>query len=86
VFFGFYCLLTGYLIFKSTFLPRFLGVFMMLAGLSGLTFLAPLFAIKYFPYTMAGAVGELMLTVWLVTKGVNNERWNQEAAAANISG
>ena len=85
VFFGFYCLLTGYLIFKSTFLPRFLGVFMMLAGLSGLTFLAPIFAIKYFPYTMAGAVGELMLTVWLVVKGVDNERWNQEAAAASIS-
>jgi hypothetical protein len=33
VFFGPYCLLLGYLIFRSTFLPRILGVVMALAGL-----------------------------------------------------
>ena len=32
VFFGWYCLLIGYLIFRSTFLPRILGVFMAIAG------------------------------------------------------
>jgi hypothetical protein len=85
VFFGFYCLLTGYLIFRSTFLPRILGAFMMLAGLSGLTFLAPTFAIKYFPYTMSGAVGELLLTVWLVAKGVDSEKWKQQADAARLA-
>src|SRR6476620_9383355 len=41
VFFSLYCLLIGYLIFRSTFLPRILGVGMMLAGLGWMPFLWP---------------------------------------------
>jgi intracellular septation protein A len=41
VFSGFYCLLLGYLIFKSTFLPRFLGVLVALSGVGWLTYLSP---------------------------------------------
>lgn len=77
VFFGFYCLLIGYLIFKSTFLPRALGVGMVLAGFGWLTFLSPSLANYLFPYNMApGILGEGALTLWLLVMGVNIQRWN----------
>ena len=49
VFFGFHCLLIGYLIYRSDFLPRILGALMAIAGLCYLTnsfanFLSPPFA------------------------------------------
>ena len=81
VFFGCFCLLTGYLIFKSTFLTRVIGVLMM-AGLGWLSFLSPPIGAKYFPYLLAGDIGEGVLTLWLIVKGVNAERWNEQASAA----
>jgi hypothetical protein len=84
VFFAFFLLLTGYLVFKSTFLPRILGGLVMLAGLSGLTFLWPPFAAKYFPYILSAAFGEGLLYLWLLVKGVHAERWKAQADAARI--
>lgn len=55
VFFGFYCLLIGYLIFRSTFMPRILGVLMALAGLGYLTYLSPPLAHSLFPWNVAPA-------------------------------
>ena len=82
VFFGFYCLLIGYLILRSIFLPRFLGVFMVIAGLGGLTFLLPL-SKDMSPFAMApAALGEFLLTVWLLVKGVDEQRWKEQASAA----
>jgi len=84
-FFGFYCLLIGYLIFKSIFLPRILGVLMMLGGLSWLTFLSPLLATYLDPYNLApGILGEGALTVWLLVSGVNVERWKERARAVGF--
>jgi Domain of unknown function (DUF4386) len=81
--FGVYCLLIGYLILKSTFLPRILGALMMFGGLGWLTFLSSGLAESLSPFNMApGIIGELALTLWLVAKGVNAERWNEQAAAA----
>lgn len=85
VFFAFFGVLTGYLVFKSTFLPRILGGLMMLAGLSWLTFLWPPFAIKYFPYILATALGEGLLYLWLLVKGVDPEKWKERANAARIA-
>ena len=85
VFFGFYCLLTGYLIWKSTFLPRVLGAFMMIAGVGGLVFLSPVFAATHLPYTLMGSVGELLLTVWLLAKGVDAEQWTLQNAATKAA-
>jgi hypothetical protein len=83
VFFGFYCLLIGYLIFRSTFLPRILGVAMAFAGLAWLTFLSPPLANYLSPYNMAlGALAELSLTLWLLVMGVKVERWREQANAA----
>lgn len=71
VFFGFYCLLIGYLIYKSTFLPRILGVLMMIAGLGWLTFLWPPLANSLSPYILLpGILGEGSLTLWLLIAGV----------------
>ena len=82
VFFGFYCLLIGYLIFRSTFLPRILGVLLAIAGCgyvinSYLTFLAPILARHLFPWLLLpGFPAELALALWLVIKGVNTSRWD----------
>jgi len=65
-FFGFYCLLIGYLIFRSTFLPRTLGVLMALVGLGWLTFLSPPFANYLSPYILTpGLVGQGSLVLRL---------------------
>ena len=76
VFFGAYCMLIGSLILRSTFLPRVLGVLMMIGGLGWLTFLSPTLAGHLKPWNMLpGVLGETVLTVWLLAKGVNTERW-----------
>jgi Domain of unknown function (DUF4386) len=82
VFFGPYCLLLGYLIFNSTFLPRILGVLMALAGLGWLLFLSPL-AIHLSTFLkVLGFLAEMSLMLWLIVKGVNIQRWKEQASAA----
>ena len=81
IFFGFACLCRGYLIFKSGYFPRFLGVLMALAGLSYLSnslalLLAPALASALFPAVLVPAfVGELSFALWLTFKGVNVQQW-----------
>jgi hypothetical protein len=83
VFFGVYCLLIGYLIFRSAFLPRILGVLMEIAGLGWLTFLSPPLANDLSPYILVfGFLAELSLCLWLLVKGVNVQRWKEQASAA----
>ncbi|MGA8306712.1 MAG: DUF4386 domain-containing protein [Candidatus Acidiferrales bacterium] len=80
LFFGPYCLLIGYLIFRSTFLPRFLGVLMALAGLGWLIFLSP-HAIPLLTYLkVLGFLAEASLMLWLIMKGVNVQRWKEQAS------
>lgn len=81
VFFGFYCLLVGYLILRSTFMPRILGVLMAMAGLGWLTFVYQPLANYLAPYHyIMGGIGEGLLTLWLLIVGVNAERWEQQAS------
>jgi len=83
VFFGFHFLLIGFLILKSTFLPRPLGVLWAFAGLGGLIFLAPPLATYLFRYIVAvGLLTEVSLTLWLLVMGVNVQRWKEQASGA----
>ncbi len=89
VFFGFHCLLVGYLIMRSRFLPRVLGALMVFAGLGWLTFLWPPLARALSPYNlMPGMLGEGLLIVWLLVVGVDVPNWKRQAdaAAATASG
>jgi hypothetical protein len=83
VFFGFWCVLTGYLIFRSTFLPRILGVLLAIDGLGWVTYLSPPLADHLWPYiAAASALGEIPLELWLMVMGVNVQRWKEQASAA----
>jgi hypothetical protein len=83
VFFGFYALLTGYLIIRSTFLPRILGIVSVVAGFGWLSFLYPPLGYSLFPYIAAfGLLGAASLIVWLLVFGVDEQRWKAQACAA----
>ncbi len=82
VFFGFWCILIGYLIFRSTFLPRILGVLVAISGLGWVTYLSPPFADRLWPFiAAASALGEIPLELWLIVMGVNAQRWKEQASA-----
>lgn len=82
VFFGLHCFLVGYLILRSTFLPRVVGALMVFGGLGWLSFLAPPIANYLSPYIMIpGTLGELTLALWLLVRGVNVQRWKEHPRA-----
>jgi hypothetical protein len=91
IFFGCVCLIDGYLIFRSGYFPKTIGVLMAIAGLSYLTnsfslILAPTFANRIFPAILVPAfVGEASLCLWLLVKGVNVPKWKEQASAAGAS-
>jgi hypothetical protein len=85
VFAGFYCILIGYLIFRSTFLPWFLGVLMAFAGLGWVTYLSPQLVNDLSPYNLAASfLAEVSVFLWLLVMGVNVQRWNEQASAAAV--
>jgi len=87
VFFGFDCFTLAYLIIKSTFFPRFIGVLLAIEGVGYLInsftlFLAPSLQARIFPYFAPTAIAEIALALWLLVMGVNVQRWKEQAAAA----
>jgi Domain of unknown function (DUF4386) len=82
IFHGLYCLLIGYLVFRSAFLPRILGVLMAVGGGAWLTDLSTPFTDHLSPYNVVcGFVGEGSLMLWLLVIGLNSQRWNAHASA-----
>ena len=86
VFFGLWCVLTGFLIIRSEFMPRILGVLLAISGVGWMLYLSPPIAIHLFiPYIAgASAIGEIPLLSWLLIAGVNNQRWMELAGAAGL--
>ncbi len=88
MFYSFDLLATAYLILRSTFLPRAVGALLVSAGLAYLansfaTFLSPGFSASLVPYILLpGLVGEGALTLWLLVKGLNVQRWKEQATAS----
>lgn len=83
IFFGFVCLLEGYLIFRSVYFPKTIGVLMTVAGICYLTnsfvlILAPQFS--SIALLMPCLLAELSFSLWLIFKGVNLSIWKQKAA------
>ena len=92
VFFGFHCVILGYLLFRSTFFPRVLGLLMAVGGVG---YIANIFATvlpldvaaRLFPYVMLPVgVAELGLSLWLIVVGVNAAKWRSRAMAAGPQG
>ena len=92
LFFGCFCVVIGRVIFSSGFLPKVIGALMQIAGLCYLTdsfalILSPALAIRLFPAILLPAfVGEASLCLWLLVKGVNVQRWMEQAGAARVPG
>jgi hypothetical protein len=81
IFWGLWLFPMGYLVFKSGFLPRILGILLMIGCFGYLiqsfaTFLFPDFKLNIIFFT---SWGELLLPLWLVIKGVNVEKWKKRA-------
>jgi len=91
IFFGMTCIALGYLIIRSGYLPKVLGMGMQLAGgcyiiNSFVLILLPELASRMFPAILLPPfVAELSMALWLLVKGVNLSKWHdrQEAIASS---
>lgn len=87
LFFGLSCLVLGWLIARSGYLPHLLGLLVFLAGIAYLIgsytlFLLPDFTSSIEPIYIVPLISEIALCLWLLIRGVNTERWQEKAAAA----
>lgn len=79
---GLWLLPMGYLIFRSGFIPKILGVFLIIGGFGylfdfiTLLFLPDFVEIRFFTF-----FGEPLLALWLLIKGVNINKWEQKVQA-----
>ncbi|HVT45979.1 MAG TPA: DUF4386 domain-containing protein [Thermoanaerobaculia bacterium] len=88
-FFGLTCITLGVLIARSGFLPRVIGVWLAIGGAayvanSVVHLLAPAYGAQFFRYVLVPcALGELVLILWLLIAGLNEERWKDQLRTAS---
>jgi Domain of unknown function (DUF4386) len=71
VFHGSFCVLIGYLIVRSSLMPRVLGALLVFAGVAWLIYLSPQGAHNLAPYnTIVGLLGEGLPFLWMLVMGV----------------
>lgn len=82
VFHGFYCILTGYLMVRSGYLPRIPGGLMIFAGLIWLLYLDNSLVNALFPWnTIVGLIGEGVPCLWFLAFGLSAPRRGEFATA-----
>ena len=83
IFFGCGCLVEGYLLYKSGYFPKLIGILMQLAGAC---YLIASFAAMFAPalsdlltpaILLPPLIGESSYCLWLLIKGVNIDKWNE---------
>jgi hypothetical protein len=81
IFWGLWLFPMGYLVFKSGYIPRILGILLMIGCFgylieSVILFLFPSIDVTISLYTFWG---EVLFPLWLLIKGVNVEEWEKRA-------
>ena len=83
IFFGSHCVLLGYLIYRSGYVPRLLGTLLVIGGVGYVTHsvvltLAPTLSAQLFPWILLPAVpAELGLCLWLIAAGSKHDTWRR---------
>ncbi|MBX0329676.1 DUF4386 domain-containing protein [Oscillochloris sp. ZM17-4] len=89
--FGFHLLLLGYLVYRSGFMPRILGILLIIGAVGYLAQSYGHILVPQYDELLSTVVivlsipGELAFTVWLLWKGVNIERWEQRALTPAVA-
>jgi hypothetical protein len=81
IFWGLWLFPLGYLVFKSGFLPKVLGILLIIAGIGYLFEFVTFFLFPNLEITikMFTFWGEVFLALWLLIMGVNVEKWEERA-------
>lgn len=82
--FGCYCLLLGWLVVRSGFVPKIFGFLLMLSGAAWLVgnlalLFEPALAERFLAVVGVAALGEILFTLWLLWKGVDEAQWHAAA-------
>lgn len=81
IFWGLWLLPMGYLVFKSNYIPKIIGVLLLIGCLGYLIDFVTFFVFPNFGVVLSGYtwLGEVLMVFWLLIKGVNIEQWEKRA-------